>query len=94
MTEGRKGVRRDRRAANLTSTATEHWKQKQRAIAESKGISERTVHTSGPTTDEAEDHGSSWDSEPEGEEAEELASLEAPDDEGVWCWPKRNRITR
>ena len=29
-----------------------------------------------------------------GEEPEELASLEAPDDEGEWCWPKRNRIMR
>ena len=26
--------------------------------------------------------------------SEDLASLEAPDDEGGWCWPKRNRITR
>ena len=25
---------------------------------------------------------------------EELASLEALDDEGEWCWPKRNSIIR
>ena len=25
---------------------------------------------------------------------EELASLEAPDGEGVWCWPRMNKITR
>ena len=33
-------------------------------------------------------------SEPEGQNAEELASLETPDDEGEWCRPRRNRITR
>ena len=32
--------------------------------------------------DEEGDQSSPWDSEPEGEDAEELASLEAPDDEG------------
>ena len=32
--------------------------------------------------EEEEDQGSSWESEFEGEEAEKLASLEAPDDEG------------
>ena len=31
---------------------------------------------------------------PEGEKAEELASLQAPGDEREWCWPRRNRITR
>ena len=46
------------------------------------------------SVDEEEDHGSSWESELEGAKAEELASLEAPDDEGEWCWPRRNRITR
>ena len=44
--------------------------------------------------DEEDDQDSSWESEPEGEKAEELASLETPDDEGEWCWPRRNRITR
>ena len=29
-----------------------------------------------------------------GEKGEELGSLEAPDDEGERCWPRRNRITR
>ena len=42
--------------------------------------------------DEEDDQGSSWESEP-GEKPEELACLEALDDEGEWCWPKRNRIT-
>ena len=37
---------------------------------------------------------SSWESEPEGEGSAELASMEPPDDEGGWCWPKRNRVTR
>ena len=32
--------------------------------------------------DEEGHQGSPWESEPEGENAEELASLEAPDDEG------------
>ena len=44
--------------------------------------------------DEEDDEGSSWESEPEGEKADELASLETPDDEREWCWPGRNRITR
>ena len=44
--------------------------------------------------DEEEDQVSSWESELEGEKPEELASLEAPDDGGERCWPKRNRITR
>ena len=37
---------------------------------------------------------SSWESEPEGENAEELASLETHDEEGEWCWPKKGRVTR
>ena len=44
--------------------------------------------------DEAEDRGSSWESELEGDNAEELVSLEALCDEGERCWPKKNRITR
>ena len=40
------------------------------------------------------DQTSSWESEPEGENAEELASLETPDEEGEWCWPEKSRITR
>ena len=44
--------------------------------------------------DEEDDHGSSWESELEGKEAEELVSLETPDEKGEWCWPRRNRITR
>ena len=38
--------------------------------------------------DEEDDQTSSWESELEGENAEELASLETPDEEGEWCWPK------
>ena len=44
--------------------------------------------------DEEDDQGSSWETEPNGEEAGELTSLEPPDDEGEWCWPRGNRITR
>ena len=43
---------------------------------------------------EEDDQTSSWESEPEGENAEELASLETPDEEGEWCWPKNSRVTR
>ena len=28
------------------------------------------------------------------ENAEELASLETPDEEGEWCWPEMGRVTR
>ena len=41
-----------------------------------------------------DDQTSSWESEPEGENAEELASLETPEEEGEWCWPKKSRVTR
>ena len=44
--------------------------------------------------DEEDDQTSSWESEPEGENAEELASLEMLDEEGEWCWPKKSRVTR
>ena len=44
--------------------------------------------------DEEDDQTSSWESEPEGENAEEFASLETPDEEGEWCWPKKCRVTR
>ena len=37
------------------------------------------------STDEEEDQGSLWENEDGREEAEELASLEAPDGEGEWC---------
>ena len=35
--------------------------------------------------DEEEEKGSSWESEAEGEKAEKLDRLEAPDDDGEWC---------
>ena len=41
--------------------------------------------------DEEDEQSSSWESELEGEKPQEFASSEAPDDEGEWCWPKRNR---
>ena len=44
--------------------------------------------------EEEDDQTSSWESEPEGENAKELASLETPDAEGEWCWPKRSKVTR
>ena len=44
--------------------------------------------------DEEDDQGSSWESELEGEKAEEIASLVICDDEGEWWWLRRNRITR
>ena len=44
--------------------------------------------------DEEDDQTSSWESEPEGENAEELASLKVPDEEGEWCWPQKGRVTR
>ena len=44
--------------------------------------------------DEEDDQTPSWESEPEGGNAEELASLETPDREGEWCWPKKSRVTR
>ena len=46
------------------------------------------------TIDEEDDQGSSLGSEPEAGEPEYVASLEALDDDGEWCWSRRNRITR
>ena len=54
-------------------------------IAESKRISWTN------SMDQEDDQGSSWESE--SENAGELASVEALD-EGEWCWPRMNRITR
>ena len=61
---------------------------------ESKGISR--VNCSYKWTncvDEEDEQVSPRESEPGGEKEEELTSLETPDDEGEWCWPRRNRIT-
>ena len=44
--------------------------------------------------DEEDGQGSSRESECGGEKAKDITSLEAPDDEGEWCWPTRNKITR
>ena len=44
--------------------------------------------------DEEDDQIPSWEREPDGENAEELASLETPDEEGEWCWPKKSSVTR
>ena len=49
--------------------------------------------------DEDDNQGSSWESELEERSQKnlrvwELASLEAPDDEGEWSCPRRSRITR
>ena len=41
--------------------------------------------------DEEDDQASSWESEPEGENAEELAGLETHDEGKEWCWPKKGR---
>ena len=38
---------------------------------------------------EEDDQTSSWESELEGENAEELASLETHDEEGEWWWPDK-----
>ena len=46
------------------------------------------------STDEEDEQVSSRESEPEGQKAEELAILETLDDEGEWCRPTGNRITR
>ena len=63
--------------------------------AESKGhIGVNCPHKWANSTDEEGEQVSSWESEPEGEKAEELVSLETLDDEGDWCGPRRNRITR
>ena len=43
--------------------------------------------------DEEDDQTSSWESEREGENVEELASLETPDKDGEWFWPKKSRVT-
>ena len=44
--------------------------------------------------DEEDDQTSSWESEPEGENPEELASLETHDEEGEWCWLGKGIVTR
>ena len=59
-------------------------------IVESKGHMGVNCPFEWTNMDEEDDHGSSWESEAEGEEAEEPHGLEALDDEGESCWPRRN----
>ena len=44
--------------------------------------------------DEEDDQTATWESELEGENAEELASLETPDEDGEWCWLEKSKVTR
>ena len=108
MTEERMWVRRAPRAANLTGTVTKTRETLEaKATAKRKDRREtRKCYDCGEqghigvncpykwtnSIDEKAYQGSSWEREPEGEKAQELANLETPDDEGEWCWPRRNRI--
>ena len=62
--------------------------------AEQGHIGENCPYKWANSIDEDDDQTSSWESECEGENAGELASLETPDEEGEWCWPKESRVTR
>ena len=59
------------------------------STAESRHIGVNCPYKWANSIDEEDDQTSSWESEREGENAEELASLETPDEEGEWCWPRR-----
>ena len=101
MDERRKG-RKAPRAADLIGTMTKtkdpmktkaKGKAKVKASGEQEHIGVHCPYKWTISIDEEDDQGSTWESELEGRKPAELASLEAPDDEGEWCWPKRNRIT-
>ena len=108
-TEARKEARRAPLAANLIGTVTRTKEAREKARAKGKGKSETRYcydceeqghigmncpYKCANSIDEEDDQSSSWESEHEGENAEELASLETPDEEGEWCWPKKSRDTR
>ena len=105
---GKKGRKKAPRAANPIGTATRTKERKGKGKGKSKGKSEtRYCYDCGEQGHIGENcpykwansiHGeddqtSSWESELEGENAEELASLETPDEEGEWCWPEKSRVT-
>ena len=60
---------------------------------EQEHIGVNCPHKWANSIDEEDDQTSSWESEREGEDAEELASLETPDQE-EWCGRKKSRVTR
>ena len=96
MTEQRKEVRRARRAANPTGTETgtkEALETKAKARARAKADIAMTHRRELPIRLDQQTRRRRG-LRPEGEKAEEPESLGALDDEGEWCWPERNRITR
>ena len=103
MTKERKEARRAPRAANPIGTATKDKGSKGKGkgkretrycygCGEQGHIGVNCPHKRANSIDEEDDQTSSWESEPEGENAEELASLDTPDEEGEWCWPKKSRV--
>ena len=104
MMEARKEAIRAPRSANLIGTVTRTKEAREKGKGKGKGKSEirRCCHYGeqedigvncpykcANSVDEEDDQTSSWQSELEGENASEFASLETPDEEGVWCWPKK-----
>ena len=93
MMEGRKEARRAPRVANPIGTVTRTKGAREKARAAIVKIDTATTancpHLLANSIDEEDDQTSSWKIEPEGENAEELASLETHDEEGEWCWPKK-----
>ena len=109
MMEARKEARRAPREANPIGTVTRTKGSKGKGKGKGNGKSEtRYCYDCGEqghlgvscpykwanSIDEEDDQTSSWESEPEGENAEELASLETHDEDGEWCWPEKGRVTR
>ena len=109
VTEVRKEARRAPRVASPIGTATRTKEARDKARARAKARVKPGIATTAESRehiglkcpykwansiDEEYDQTSSWESEPEGENSEELASLETPDEEGEWCWPEMSRVTR
>ena len=101
MMEASKEARRAPRAANPIGTATRMGKGEGKSgtrycydCGEQGDIGVNCPYKLPNSIDEEDDQTSSWESEPEGENAEEVASLETHDDEGEWCWPEKGRVTR
>ena len=84
MTEARKEARRAPRSANLGKGKSKGKSETDTATtAESRGhIGVNCPYKWANSIDEEDDQTTSWESEPEGENAEELASWETPDEEG------------
>ena len=99
---GKKGGKKGSRGSTVTRTTGATEKARARAKAtrycydcgEQRHIGVNCPYKWANSMDEEDDQTSSWESELEGENAEELSGLETHDKDGEWCWLEKGRVTR